>query len=341
MKESSSKLQYFIQKISLNETLSIDESKKTFEIIMNGDASLSQIGALLMGLKLKGESATELTGAVTTLKNRASKIKSPIGTLDTCGTGGDSLGTYNISTATAIVVASCGIPVAKHGNRSITSKAGSSDVLHALGVNINARKSIIEQSLEELGICFMMAPNFHDAMKYVATARQDLGFRTIFNLVGPLANPADAKIQLIGVFQEKWLLPFAETLKNLKSKSAMIVHGHSGMDELSVTGPNKVATLRKGTIKLATLLPQDAGLNLYSLQELKGGNPKTNAKAILSLLDGEKNAFREIVILNSAAALLISEKADNLKEAAQKVIESIDSGKAKNILNKLIQISNR
>jgi anthranilate phosphoribosyltransferase len=318
-----------------------EDAELAFEIIMSGGASPAQIGAFLMGLRVRGETVTEITAAAKVLRAKAETIAAPVGTIDTCGTGGDASGTYNISTAVALVIAGCDVPVAKHGNKAISSKSGSADILSALGVNVLADGSILHQCLWENHLCFLNAPRHHAAMRHVAQTRDELGLRTLFNLLGPLANPAGAKRQLVGVFAEHWIAPMAEVLGRLGAERAWVVHGGDGLDELTVTGPSQVAEWHNGTVRTFAVSPEMAGLPLAKSAALKGGDAAYNAEALLGLLAGEPGAYRDIVLLNSAAALIIAEKVSDLKSGAAMAARAIDDGSAKKRLDRLIQITNQ
>ncbi|MBT6032889.1 MAG: anthranilate phosphoribosyltransferase [Kordiimonadaceae bacterium] len=329
-----------ISRLADGEVLNRADARAAFQYMMDGDATGPQIGAFLMALRVRGESIEEITGAVETMRSKALSIKAPKGAVDTCGTGGDTAGTYNISTAAAIVLAACGVPVAKHGNRAVSSKSGSADVLETLGINIDADMLIVNRCLNELGISFLMATRHHSAARHVGPARASLGTRTIFNLIGPLANPAETKFQVIGVFDQKWNKPMAEVLGTLGSEHVWVVTGSDGLDEITITGETHVAEYKDGKINEFTISPEDAGLKRASLSEIEGGDAEYNAAAILSLLDGEKNAYRDIVLLNTAAALIVSGNATDLKDGARIAAEAIDSGKAKEKLEKWIELSN-
>ena len=330
-----------IQSIISGDSLSEVESENLFTEIMDGNLSNIQISSILTALSIKGENVSEIVGATKVLRKKSLSVSAPKNSIDTCGTGGDKLGTYNISTAVSFVVAGCGIPVAKHGNRKASSKSGTADVLEALNININCTPDNVSECLKSANIGFLFAQNHHSAMKNVAPVRSELGIRTIFNIIGPLSNPANAKKQLLGVFDRKWLVPLAESLKNLGSERAWIVHGTDGLDEISISGDTLICELKDYKITNFTLNPSDAGLKISPITEIKGGDPLYNAKAILNLLDGEKNAYRDIVLINAAAALMISGKVDNITDGVVIASESIDSGAAKNALNKLQKISNK
>ena len=316
--------------------LSNADAVKAFEIILNGDATAAQIGAFLTALRVRGETVDEIAAGVSVMRANAMKVKVPTHVLDTCGTGGDGSGSYNISTAVAIVAAACGAYVAKHGNRALSSKSGSSEVLESLGVNLALSPTALEQCINDVGIGFLFAPNHHAAMRHVGPTRQELGFRTIFNLLGPLSNPAGANRQLLGVFDAKWVEPLAHVLKKLGSERAWVVHGSDGMDELTTTGPSTVAELRKGEVSVFEVTPKDAGLASAKPEDLVGGTPEENAAAMSALLDGEAGAYRDIVLLNTAAALMVCNKAETLKEGADMATLAIDDGGAKSVLANLV-----
>lgn len=316
--------------------LSSAEATAAFEIILNGEATPSQIGAFLTALRVRGETVDEIAAGVGVMRSNALKVKVPTHVLDTCGTGGDGSGSYNISTAVALVAAACGAYVAKHGNRALSSKSGSSEVLESLGVKLALSPSALEQCINDVGIGFLFAPNHHAAMRHVGPTRQELGFRTIFNLLGPLSNPAGANRQLLGVFSKEWVEPLAQVLKKLGSERAWVVHGSDGMDELTTTGPSTVAELRKGEITVFDVTPEDAGLERAAPEDLVGGTPDENAAAMTALLDGAPGAYRDIVLLNTAAALMVCNKAESLREGAEMAALAIDDGGAKSVLANLV-----
>ncbi len=317
-----------------------DVATRTFQIIMNGGATPAQIAAILMGLRVKGETVEEISAAATAMRIKAKPFKSMAGAIDTCGTGGDARGTYNISTATAFVLAACGLPVVKHGNRSVSSRSGSADVLNILGVKTDCEPEIAERCLRECGIAFLFAPKFHPAMRHVAPVRQELGLRTIFNILGPLTNPAKPDFQLLGSYTKSLIKPLAETLKSLGTKAAWVVHGSDGLDELTLTGTSSVVSLKDGVINEFEVSPEDAGLPRASLEDLKGGDPEQNASALIEAISGVETPYRNAVVYNAAAGLVIAGKADNLKDGAKLAGEAIDSGKAHSILKKLVDVSN-
>jgi len=334
-------MQDFIKKVTENQGLSREDAEHAFLTIVKGGATPAQIAALLIALKMKGETTDEITGAATVMRLKSEKFKAPENSLDTCGTGGDNSGSYNISTAVAFVVAGAGVPVAKHGNRAISSKSGSADVLRELGVNVDAQKIFMEQALAEAGICFMMAPKYHQAMRHIAPVRQEVGVRTIFNILGPLSNPANAQYQLLGVYSNDLTIKMAEVLAILGSKRAWVVHGVDGMDEITTTGITNVACLSDGRVSTFTINPADYGIEIATALDLQGGDAVFNARALRELLLGRgKKAYRDIVLINSAAALVICEKAVDLNEGMVIAAESIDSGNANQALLKLVELSN-
>lgn len=326
-------------RIAAGETLTEDRARAAFDIMMSGAATAAQTGAFLMGLRVRGETVAEIAGAARAMREKALKISAPPGTVDTCGTGGDGKGTHNVSTAAALIVAGCGVPVAKHGNRAMSSRSGSADVLRALGVNVDAGAEAAERALARAGFGFLMAPRHHAAMRHVAGARVELGTRTIFNLLGPLSNPAGARRQLIGVFDARWLAPLAEVLGRLGAERVWVVHGSDGMDELTVTGPSAVAELKDGAVSRFEIAPEDAGLPRADPAALAGGDPERNAGAVRALLDGERGAFRDIALLNAAAALIVAGRAADLRAGAARAAAAIDDGSARRVLERLRQIT--
>ena len=319
--------------------LSRDETITAMTAIMNGKCEEDDIAKFLTDMAERGETVDEITGAATVLRSKVTPIKAPHNAVDCCGTGGDASGTYNISTAVALVAASCGVPVAKHGNRAASSKSGAADVLEALGVNLDISIPRLEEALETYNFCFLMAPNHHQAMKHVAPIRKKLERRTIFNLLGPLANPAGTKLQLIGVYDQKLLTPIAQTLKALGTKRAWIVHGTDGLDEITTTGPTNIAVLDDGIITEKTLTPEDFGFSASAPENIKGGNADENATALRRLLEGEKSAYRDIVIANTAAVLTLHGKAKDIKEGAKQAADAIDNGYSYQTLKDYIAFS--
>ena len=328
-----------LAKVGNGETLSIGEAERAFDIMTSGDATPAQMGAFLMGLKVRGETAQELAGGARALRAKMHAVKAPPGAIDIVGTGGDHHGTFNVSSCSAFVVAGAGVPVAKHGNRAFTSKSGAADVLSALGISLELPIEKLEQALVEAGICFLMAPRHHGAMRNVAGPRVELApSRTIFNLLGPMSNPATVKRQLVGVFDRRWLKPVAEALGQLGLERALVVHGQDGMDELTTTTKSWAASLEDGKVREIEIAPEDVGVKRASLADLKGGDAAHNAEAIKGVLRGDKNAFRDIVVLNSAAALMVAGKAADLKQGAALACQSIDNGKAAHALAALQRI---
>lgn len=320
--------------------LSVDQTRRAFDVMMSGDATPAQTGALLMALRLRGETVEELTGAVMTMREKMTRVDSPAAAIDVVGTGGDRSGTYNVSTAAAIAVAGCGVPVAKHGNRAASSRSGAADVLAALGVDVECDFSLTRKALWEAGMCFMFAQRHHGAMRHVGGARAEMGIRTIFNMLGPLSNPAGVDRQLVGVFSREWVEPLARVLGNLGSRRAWVAHGSDGLDEITTTGPTFVAELKDGDIRTFEVTPEDAGLPRADGAALKGGDAAANALAIDALLDGRRGAFRDVVLMNAAGALAAAGEADTLEDGAAMAAESIDGGRARAVLDGLIAITN-
>ncbi len=308
--------------------LSLDEMKTCMTEIMEGQATDAQIGAFLTALRVKGETVDEITGAATIMRDKAATIKAPEGTLDTCGTGGDMAGTINISTTAALVVAAAGVPVAKHGNRSVSSQSGSADVLEALGVKIDLPSEQVEKCLFETGFGFLFAPLFHPAMKYAIGPRREMGIRTIFNILGPITNPAGARRQLLGVFADHLTETLCQVLANLGAEDAMVVHGEDGLDEITITDGTKVSRFSKGNLENSIISPEDFGIKRAQIGDIAGADKEANAKTTLSILDGEKGPKRDIVLMNSAAALVVAGKTEDLREAFEMAAEAIDSGKS-------------
>lgn len=333
-------IQPIISLLAEGKNLPLDTATRAFQIIMNGGTTPAQIAALLMGLRLKGETAEEITGGAIAMRAKAKKFETVAGAIDTCGTGGDGRGTYNISTATAIVLAACGMPVVKHGNRSVSSRSGSADVLEQLGVKIDAEAEICEKTLRECGITFLLATKFHPAMRHVAPIRQELGIRTIFNILGPLSNPAKPDFQLLGVYSKHLLRPMAEVLKALGTRAAWVVCGGDGLDELTLSGTSYVVELKNGEISDFEVRPEDAGLTPVPLESLFGKDPEYNAMALKEAISGMESAYRNAVLYNAAAGLLIAGRAASLKEGVEIAKEAIDSSKAHQTLMKLVESSN-
>ncbi len=319
--------------------LSRAQAELAFDALFEGTATPAQIGGLLMAMRTRGESVAEYAAAATAMRARCVPVTAPNGAMDIVGTGGDGKGTLNISTATAFVVAGAGVPVAKHGNRNLSSLSGAADALGAMGVDVMVGADVVERCINEAGIGFMMAPMHHPAIKHVMPTRQDLGCKTIFNILGPLTNPASVKRQLTGAFAIDLIFPMAETLNELGSEAAWIVHGSDGTDEISISGPTSVAALSHGMITAREVHPEDAGLPVHPFHAILGGSPEDNGKAFRALLNGEASAYRDAVLLNAAAALLVAGKVEGLKAGVQMAAESIDSGAALKALQTLAAIT--
>ena len=329
-----------IGKAASGETFSFDEARTVFDIMMSGEATPTQIGAMLMALRVRGETIDEIAGAVSAMRAKMTTVDAPDNAIDIVGTGGDASGTYNISTCSALVVAGCGVPVAKHGNRALSSRSGAADVLVSLGINLDIDADHISRCIREAGIGFMFAPNHHSAMRHVGPSRVELGTRTIFNLLGPLCNPASVKRYMLGVFDRKWVEPLARVLGNLGAEAAWVVHGSDGLDEITTTGTSHVAELRDGEVRTFDVAPSDFGLPTAQSDDLIGGTSEENAKALSGVLAGEPGAYRDIVLANAAAALVVAGTTDSLTDAARLAAETIDSGKARATLDRLVTISN-
>ncbi|MDO5620613.1 MAG: anthranilate phosphoribosyltransferase [Paracoccus sp. (in: a-proteobacteria)] len=314
--------------IAATRPLTESEAADAFAALFDGAATPAQIGGLLMALRVRGETVQEIAAAARAMRDRMHRITVPDGAMDIVGTGGDGKGTLNISTAAAFVVAGAGVPVAKHGNRNLSSKSGSADAIAHLGINTMVPPEVAERAARKAGICFMMAPMHHPAMRHVGPARAELGTRTIFNLLGPLTNPGGVRRQLTGAFSSDWLRPMAETLRELGTEAAWLVHGSDGTDELSIAGDSHVVALKDGTITEFTVSPSDAGLPVHPFERLIGGDPAHNAAALRALLAGKQGAYRDAVLLNAGAALLIAGRAHDLRDGAALAAQSIDSGQA-------------
>ena len=329
-----------IGKVATGATLHRDEAAGAFEQMMSGEATPSQMGALLMALRVRGETVDEITGAVTAMRAKMLRVEAPADAIDVVGTGGDASGSFNISTCAALIVAGAGVPVAKHGNRALSSKSGAADVLAALGVNIDLGPQQIANCIREAGIGFMFAPTHHPAMKNVGPTRVELGTRTIFNLLGPLSNPAGVKRQMVGVFSKQWTEPLAYVLKNLGTERAWIVHGSDGLDEVTTSGPTSVTALEDGVVTSFEISPEQVGLSKVRPEQLRGGDAAANARAVEDVLEGKDTALREVALLNAAAALVVAGKAKDLKSGLALAVHSVDSGEAEGRLDRLIVVSN-
>ncbi len=333
-------LKAIIGKVATGAALTREEAARAFEQMMSGEATPSQMGALLMALRVRGETVDEISGAVSAMRAKMLRVSAPPNAIDVVGTGGDASGSFNISTCAALIVAGAGVPVAKHGNRALSSRSGAADVLGALGVNINLTPEGIGRCIAEAGIGFMFAPAHHPAMKNVGATRAELGTRTIFNLLGPLSNPAGVKRQMIGVFSRQWTQPLAQVLKNLGAESVWVVHGSDGLDEITTSGPTAVSALQNGEIKSFEISPEDLGLRRVKPEALRGGEAAENAAAVKNVLEGKPSAFRDVALLNAAAALVVAGKAKDLKDGLHAAAHSVDSGEAEGRLDRLIAVSN-
>jgi anthranilate phosphoribosyltransferase len=329
-----------VGKVATGAALSREESARAFDQMMSGEATPSQMGALLMALRVRGETVDEITGAVTAMRAKMLRVEAPPDAIDVVGTGGDASGSFNISTCAALIVAGAGVPVAKHGNRALSSRSGAADVLAALGVNIDLTPDRIGHCIREAGIGFMFAPAHHPATKNVNPTRVELGTRTIFNLLGPLSNPAGVRRQMIGVFSRQWTEPLAQVLKNLGTESVWVVHGSDGLDEITTTGPTFVSALDKGAVRSFEISPEEVGLPRTKPEQLLGGDAASNAQAVEGVLEGKPSPFRDVALLNAAAALVVAGKAKDLKAGFELAAHSLDSGEAEGRLDRLIVVSN-
>lgn len=333
-------LRALIGKAATGAVLSRDEAAHAFDRMMSGEATPSQMGGLLMALRVRGETVDEITGAVTAMRAKMLKVSAPANAVDVVGTGGDASGSYNISTCAAFIVAGAGIPVAKHGNRALSSKSGAADVLMSLGVNIDLSPADVGRCISDAGIGFMFAPAHHPAMKNVGPTRVELGTRTIFNLLGPLSNPANVKRQLVGVFSRQWIEPLALVLKNLGSDSAWVVHGSDGLDEITTSGPTAVAALENGKVRTFEISPADIGIALTKPEALRGGDADHNAAALKDVLNDKPSAYRDVAVINAAAALVVAGAAKTLQDGAELARKALSSGAARAKLDRLIAVSN-
>ena len=339
MSEAKSGLIPYLRKVSEKQALNLEEAREAFEMIMSGGATPSQIAGFLMALRMRGESVDEITAAVEVIRSKALPVTAPDDAMDIVGTGGDGKGTLNISTATALVVAGCGVPVAKHGNRALSSKSGAADVLSELGVNLEADIPVIEQAIREAGFGFMLAPRHHDSFRYVGPVRVELGIRTMFNILGPLCNPAGVKRYMLGVYAPEWVAPLCEVLGRAGADRVWVVHGAGGLDELSTLGVNQVSELSAGQIRHFSFDPADHGLARASMEDLQGGDGRYNAQRLSALLAGQQDAYRDVVLLNAAASLLVAERVADLDAGIAMAAAAIDAGDAARVLEKLTKIS--
>ncbi|HQS09210.1 MAG TPA: anthranilate phosphoribosyltransferase [Xanthobacteraceae bacterium] len=328
-------------KVATGAALTREESAYVFDKMMSGDATPSQMGALLMGLRVRGETVEEIVGAVSVMRAKMLPVEAPDEAVDVVGTGGDASGSYNISTCASFIVAGAGVPVAKHGNRALSSKSGAADVLAALGVRLDLTPEGISRCIAEAGIGFMFAPSHHPAMKHVGPTRVEMGTRTIFNLLGPLSNPAGVKRQMVGVFAKSWIVPLAEVLRTLGSQRAWVVNGSDGLDEITLCGVTHVASLEDDRIHTFEIAPEDVGLRCAAPEALKGGDAAHNAIALRAVLDGEAGAYRDVAVMNAAAALLIAGRAADLTEGVAMAQTSLDTGSARARLEQLVMVSEK
>lgn len=330
----------FIAKVATGVTLTAAEARDAFDTILAGEVTPAQAAGFLMALRVRGESTAEIEGAVAALRSRMLKVAAPADAIDIVGTGGDNAGTYNVSTLASLIVAACGVPVAKHGNRAASSKSGTADVLGALGVKVGLDGAGVEECIRKAGIGFMFAPAHHASMRNVAPVRVELGTRTIFNLIGPLSNPAGVKRQLLGAFAGSWLAPMVDVLRSLGSERVWAVHGSDGLDEITTTGPTAVVALEDGAVRHFTITPEEVGLRRATLDELRGGAPEENARALNAVLDGARDAFRDIAVLNAGAALVVAKAAPSLPEGVRRAEAALDRGEARGALQRLVAASN-
>lgn len=329
----------YLAKVATGASLSRDEARAAFDDLLSGEVTHAQGGAFLMALRVRGEALEEIVGAVSAMRGRMLRVPAPENAVDIVGTGGDHSGSYNISTLASIIVAACGVPVAKHGNRAASSKSGTADVLAALGVKLGLDPAGLNRCLSEAGLCFMFAQTHHAAMRHVAPVRVELGTRTIFNLLGPLSNPASVSRQLLGVFSEAWLEPLTQVLKELGSKKVWTVHGSDGLDEMTTTGPTFVVALENGAIRRFTVSPDEVGLPTAKLEDLKGGDPEHNASQLRAVLEGARIPYRDVALLNAAASLVVADEAANLRDGLERASQALDSGAAKATLDRLVKVS--
>ncbi len=329
-----------IARVASGSQLTREEAAQAFDRMMSGEATPSQMGGLLMALRVRGETVDEITGAVTAMRDKMLRVDAPPDAIDVVGTGGDASGSFNISTCAALIVAGAGVPVAKHGNRALSSRSGAADVLMALGVKIDLTPEQVGACIRDAGIGFMFAPAHHPATKNVAATRVELGTRTIFNLLGPLSNPAGVKRQMIGVFSRQWIEPMAQVLKNLGSERVWVAHGSDGLDEITTSGPTAIAALEDGKVTTFEIKPEDIGVQRVAPDALRGGDAERNAQALSGVLAGEKGPYRDVAVFNAAAALVVAGKAKDLKEGAAIAVHSLDSGAARGRLDTLKAVSN-
>jgi anthranilate phosphoribosyltransferase len=330
----------FLAKVATGASLTREEARAAFDDLLSGEVTPAQGGAFLMALRVRGEALDEIIGAAAAMRGRMLRVNAPAHAIDIVGTGGDHSGSYNISTLAAIIVAACGVPVAKHGNRAASSRSGAADVLSALGVKIGLGPEGLERCLAQAGLCFMFAQSHHASMRHVAPVRVELGTRTLFNLLGPLSNPAGVSRQLLGVFSDTWLEPLTQVLKELGSERVWTVHGSDGLDEITTTGPTHVVALENGSVRRFTITPEEVDLPRARPEDLKGGDPAHNASELRAVLDGRRTPYRDVAVLNAAASLVIAGAARDLREGVERASQAVDSGAAKGTLDRLIAVSN-
>jgi anthranilate phosphoribosyltransferase len=331
----------YLAAVAAGEPLAEEESRAAFSLILIGEATPAQLGAFLMGLRLRGETVDEIVGATRAMRAAMIPVEAPPGAIDIVGTGGDGAGTWNISTLAAIIAAAAGATVAKHGGKASSSRSGASDVLGELGVRVGMSPAAASACLREAGLCFMAGPTHHPALRHAGPVRAELGLRTIFNLLGPLSNPARVERQAIGVYSRDWLEPLARALRDLGAKRIWLLHGADGLDEATTTAATHVVALENGAIRAFDISPEDAGLPRATAQDLVGGDPAHNARALRAVLEGAKNPYRDIAVLNAAIALIVAERAGDLRDGAQQAAQALDSGAARDKLDALIRLSNR
>ncbi|MDQ4135903.1 MAG: anthranilate phosphoribosyltransferase [Pseudomonadota bacterium] len=330
----------YLAKVATGASLTREEARSAFDDLLSGEVTPAQSGAFLMALRVRGEALDEIVGAVAAMRGRMTRVTAPSRAMDVVGTGGDHSGSYNISTLASMIVAGAGVPVAKHGNRAASSRSGAADVLTALGVKIGLDPAGLERCLREAGICFMFAQAHHASMRHVAPVRVELGTRTLFNLLGPLSNPAGVQRQLLGVFSEAWLEPLTQVLREMGSERVWTVHGSDGLDEITTTGPTHVVALENGAIRRFTVSPEDIGMRTARPEDLKGADPEHNAAELRKVLDGMKTPYRDIAVINAAAALVVAGESADLRDGVARAAHSVDSGAAKGVLERLIIASN-
>lgn len=330
----------FIAKVATGAALTREEARAAFETLLSGEVTAAQAGGFLMALRVRGEAPSEILGAVEAMRGRMLRVTAPPDAIDIVGTGGDGAGTYNISTLAALIVAACGIKVAKHGNRAASSRSGAADVLTALGVRIGLDPAALEACLDHAGLCFMFAQTHHASMRHVGPVRVELGTRTLFNLLGPLANPAGVRRQLLGVPSGAWMMPLTEALRDLGSERVWTVHGSDGLDEITTTGPSEIVALEEGALRTFTVAPEDVGLARARPEDLRGAEPEHNARELRAVLDGAVLPYRDIAVFNAGAALVVAGAAASLKDGVDRAMKAVESGAARAALDRLVAVSN-